>query len=83
MDKENKNERGIILPHPQEIFSEERFFHEINILRIEGFYFCHDPKAAAKQSGKLNFLDRLKIRKRLSNDLLPLRLTRSIAGRRC
>lgn len=60
MDKENKNERGIILPHPQEIFSEERLFHEINILRIEGFYFCHDPKAAAKQSGKLNFLDRLK-----------------------
>jgi hypothetical protein len=26
MDKENKNERGIILPHPQEIFSEERLF---------------------------------------------------------
>jgi hypothetical protein len=60
MDKENKNERGIVLPNPEEIFSEERFFHEINILRIEGFYFCHDPKAAAKQSGKLNFLDRLK-----------------------
>jgi hypothetical protein len=32
MDKENKNERGIVLPNPQEIFSEERFFHEINIL---------------------------------------------------
>lgn len=39
---------------------EERFFNEINLLRIEGFYFCFDPKKARKIETQQEFLERIK-----------------------
>lgn len=34
----------------------DRLFHEVNLLRIEGFYFCFDPKAATQRAGRQEFL---------------------------
>jgi hypothetical protein len=34
----------------------DRLFHEVNLLRLEGYYFCLDPKAAAKRAGRQEFL---------------------------
>jgi len=39
---------------------EERLFHEINLLRLEGYYFCLDPKAAKRQRAKREFVERIK-----------------------
>jgi hypothetical protein len=41
-------------------YDEPRLFHEINLLRIEGYYFCLSPKLAAKISGKQEFTERFK-----------------------
>lgn len=35
-------------------------YHEINLLRIEGFYFCFDPKATSIIKEKQTFIERLK-----------------------
>ena len=40
---------------------EERLFHEINLLRIEGYCFSFDPKSAAKRSGKQEFVELVKM----------------------
>jgi hypothetical protein len=45
---------------PAEFSHEERLFNEINLLRIEGFYFCFDPKEAARRAGKQVFTEYLK-----------------------
>ncbi|MGH8656112.1 MAG: hypothetical protein ACREUI_03350 [Burkholderiales bacterium] len=34
------------LNEEQQIAKRERLFHEINLLRLEGYYFTFDPKAA-------------------------------------
>ena len=34
----------------------DRLFHEVNLLRLEGYYFCLDPKAAARRTGRQEFL---------------------------
>jgi hypothetical protein len=39
---------------------EERLFHEINLLRIEGYCFSFDPKSAAKRTGKHDFIELVK-----------------------
>ena len=39
---------------------DERLFHEINLLRLEGYYFCLDPKEAAKRRGKRELHETLK-----------------------
>ena len=44
-----------------EPFGDERLFHEINLLRLEGYYFCLDPKEAAKRRGKRAFEETLKM----------------------
>src|SRR5919197_4830718 len=41
-------------------YDEPRLFHEINLLRIEGYYFCFSPKLAAIISGKQEFTERFK-----------------------
>jgi hypothetical protein len=40
---------------------EERLFHEINLLRIEGYCFSFDPKSAAKRAGKQEFIELVKM----------------------
>ena len=45
-----------------EPFADERLFHEINLLRLEGYYFCLDPKEAARRRGKREFEETLKMR---------------------
>jgi hypothetical protein len=40
---------------------EERLFHEINLLRIEGYCFNFDPKSAAKRAGKHEFVELVKM----------------------
>lgn len=42
------------------VTQEERFFNEINLLRIEGYYFCFDPKKAGKIEAQQEFLERIK-----------------------
>src|SRR5688572_27272037 len=39
---------------------DERLFHEINLLRLEGYYFCLDPKEAARRRGRRELHDTLK-----------------------
>jgi hypothetical protein len=41
--------------------SDERLFHEINLLRLEGYYFCLDPKEAARRRGKRELHETLKL----------------------
>jgi hypothetical protein len=55
-----------VLPpdEPGELFDyspEERLFHEINLLRIEGYCFSFDPKGAAKRTGKQEFVELVKM----------------------
>lgn len=51
-----------VLPSDELDFSpEERLFHEINLLRIEGYCFSFDPKSAAKRTGKQEFLELVKM----------------------
>src|SRR5918997_6482190 len=40
---------------------DERLFHEINLLRLEGYYFCLDPKEAAKRRGKREWHETIKL----------------------
>jgi hypothetical protein len=40
---------------------EERLFHEVNLLRIEGYCFSFDPKSAAKRTGKQEFIELVKM----------------------
>jgi hypothetical protein len=43
------------------ILGDERLFHEINLLRIEGFAFCFDPKAAGRRKTKQDFVELIKM----------------------
>ena len=43
-----------------ELSPDERLFHEINLLRIEGYCFSFDPKGAAKRTGKQDFVELVK-----------------------
>ena len=35
----------------------ERLYHEINLLRVEGYYFCLDRKGAVQRTGKGEFVE--------------------------
>ena len=59
-DEEKTSDKELDAHEPQELFEEERLFHEINLLRLEGYYFCLDPKASSKRVGKQTFVERLK-----------------------
>jgi hypothetical protein len=39
---------------------DERLFNELNLLRLEGYYFCLDPKAAARYTHKREFIERIR-----------------------
>lgn len=39
---------------------DERLFNELNLLRVEGYFFCLDPKASAKYTKKREFIERIK-----------------------
>src|SRR2546428_424382 len=42
-------------------FKDARLFNEINLLRLEGYYFCLDPKEAARRTNKkYEFLEIIK-----------------------
>src|SRR3954447_15074766 len=43
------------------ISGDERLFHEINLLRIEGFAFCFDPKTTGRRQGKQDFLEMVRM----------------------
>jgi hypothetical protein len=45
---------------------EDRLFHEINLLRLEGYYFCLDPKAASRRKASEEFFERLKNREEIA-----------------
>jgi hypothetical protein len=45
---------------------EDRLFHEINLLRLEGYYFCLDPKAASRRKTAEEFFERLKNRSEIA-----------------
>ena len=55
LDFGQSDESGRLLP-----LEEDQLFHEINLLRVEGFYFCLDPKAAAKRRDRQTFIEKLK-----------------------
>ena len=38
----------------------ERMFYEINLLRLEGYYFCFDPKEASKRKGEREYIELVK-----------------------
>ena len=38
-----------------------RFFYEINLLWLEGYYFCFDPKEAAKRRGEQKYIALAKV----------------------
>lgn len=44
----------------QEDITPERLYHEINLLRIEGHYFCFDPKEAARRAGRKKYTEQIK-----------------------
>jgi hypothetical protein len=39
---------------------DERLFNELNLLRVEGYFFCLDPKASAKYTKKREFIERIR-----------------------
>ena len=55
LDLGQSDEPGQLLP-----LEEDQLFHEINLLRVEGFYFCLDPKAAARRQERQIFIEKLK-----------------------
>ena len=42
---------------------DDRLFNEINLLRLEGFYFCLDPKDARRKNAKYEFFEIIRRRK--------------------
>ena len=66
MKKQDKTPAGELDAHePKELFMEERLFHEINLLRLEGYYFCLDPKAASRRKAREEFFERIKNREEI------------------
>ena len=50
-----------LIPENENPIENERFFHETQLLYLEGLYFSFNPKQASKNTGKLElFSDRLK-----------------------
>lgn len=66
-DKKTSPETALdaVLPHglPDEdtFLDEDRLFNEVNLLRVEGYYFCLDPRAASHRLHKQTFIERLKL----------------------
>jgi hypothetical protein len=56
MESDNRSLEPIE-PNPAD---DERLFHELNLLRLEGYYFCLDPKASAKYTRKREFVERIR-----------------------
>lgn len=59
---ESKANIHVLAPQPDidKLDSAERLFHDRNIIRWEGYYFCFDPKAAAKRTGSHEFVQSIK-----------------------
>ena len=51
IEKEDKDDELLVLNH---------LFHEINLLRIEGFYFSFDSKTSSSSKGEHRHLERIK-----------------------
>ena len=43
-----------------QIIKFDPLYHEINLLRIEGYYFCFDPKASKKPDSEYTYDERLR-----------------------
>jgi hypothetical protein len=65
MKKTIQQRDGNKLSLPSEDSGDDRLFNEINLLRLEGYYFCLDPRAATKRKTKLEFIERIKIPKNI------------------
>lgn len=50
----------VISFRPNEILDPEKFYHEINLLRIEGHYFCFNPKESTKKVNTLSLIEKIK-----------------------
>jgi hypothetical protein len=59
MKKTIQQRDGNKLSLPSEDSGDDRLFNEINLLRLEGYYFCLDPRAATKRKTKLEFIERI------------------------
>jgi hypothetical protein len=57
--KKSKNEPARAL-EPVPPSDDERLFNELNLLRLEGYYFCLDPKAASRYTQQREFIERIK-----------------------
>ena len=56
----------------KDILADERLFHEINLLRLEGYYFCLDPKAASKRKAPEKFFERIKNREEIERQPITI-----------
>ena len=56
------NERSLtsVPKHPSKPALPERIYHEINLMRVEGYYFCLDPKGAVERTGKGEFVETIR-----------------------
>jgi len=50
----------IIPIYPGEVLDPEKFYHEINLLRVEGHYFSFNPKESSKKVNSQSFLEKIK-----------------------
>jgi hypothetical protein len=55
--KDNKISGTLELVPPSD---DERLFNELNLLRVEGYFFCLDPKASARYTKKREFIERIR-----------------------
>jgi hypothetical protein len=60
MEKELKRGGSTAVSLPLE---EERLYNEINLLRLEGYYFCFDKRATAERLGTRKILEQIKLPK--------------------
>jgi hypothetical protein len=56
----------------KDLLGDERLFHEINLLRLEGYYFCLDPKAASKRKAPEKFFERIKNREEIERQPITI-----------
>ena len=67
-----KTSRSTLVNNHQEILDPKNLYHELNLLRIEGYYFCFDPKQSAK-SEDISVTELLKTDERITETVISVR----------
>lgn len=59
-DEDNQDPGPLNRRIPHEPFDHDRLMEELNILKLEGRFFCFDPKEAKRRTGTVSFTDLVK-----------------------